>query len=366
MRRPASARRGRNRTMRFAAFRHRADGQRLHAIEVQALRRVAGVREERPLGVDDLVDGSIAGLRLRHDAGPDHIPGQLLNRARRIRIVADQIAAAVAKPDERSHQLDVGVRRGGVPAMGAPAGGGAVVAEPLRVPIQIALGQFQRHAAPHPLQRARGATTPMALSRRFIQAAVTSGRTAMDHLDRLRVCAARVGAAPALPAGLADVLFDLGLRLAEFVHGAVRHLAPVREPDLQRGIPERLVDRVQVRLQLLEPSEPCHLPPNQLRRGIHCSARSNGAGMRTSVSCGSGGSGAGTFAATASAESSALPCAATAAICAKRSQWTRQLQTAGVQRVQRGVGSTRGNRALRSARRQASAIPASESRCDSA
>src|ERR1035438_7912954 len=58
------------------------------------------------------------------------------------------------------------------------------------------------------------------------------------------------GAAPALAAGLADVLFDLGLRLAEFVNGSVRHLAPVREPDPQRGIPERLVDRVEIRLQL--------------------------------------------------------------------------------------------------------------------
>jgi hypothetical protein len=32
--------------------------------------------------------------------------------------------------------------------------GRSVVAEPLRVPIQIVLGQFQRHAAPHPLQSA--------------------------------------------------------------------------------------------------------------------------------------------------------------------------------------------------------------------
>jgi hypothetical protein len=32
--------------------------------------------------------------------------------------------------------------------------GRSVVAEPLRVPIQIVLSQFQRHAAPHPLQRA--------------------------------------------------------------------------------------------------------------------------------------------------------------------------------------------------------------------
>ena len=38
--------------------------------------------------------------------------------------------------------------------MGAPPCGRSVVAEPLRVPIQIVLGQFQRHAAPHPLQRA--------------------------------------------------------------------------------------------------------------------------------------------------------------------------------------------------------------------
>jgi hypothetical protein len=33
-----------------------------------------------------------------HDAGPDRVAGQLLNRLRRIRIVADQIAALVTDP----------------------------------------------------------------------------------------------------------------------------------------------------------------------------------------------------------------------------------------------------------------------------
>jgi hypothetical protein len=35
--------------------------------------------------------------------------------------------------------------------MGAAAGGGAVVPEPMRVPLQIARGQFQRHATAHAL-----------------------------------------------------------------------------------------------------------------------------------------------------------------------------------------------------------------------
>jgi hypothetical protein len=118
---------------RFSRFRHRAEGQRLHAIEIEAL------------------DGRVAGLRFRNDSSPNDIPGQLLHRARRIRIVADEIAAAVAEPDERPHQLDVGVRRGGVPAVCAAAGGGAVVPEPLRVPLQIALGQFECHATAHTL-----------------------------------------------------------------------------------------------------------------------------------------------------------------------------------------------------------------------
>lgn len=41
-------------------------------------------------------------------------------------------------------------------------------------------------------------------------------------------------ATPGLPAGLPDVLFDLGLGLAQIVHGAVGHLAPIGEADLQR------------------------------------------------------------------------------------------------------------------------------------
>ena len=60
---------------RFSRFRHGADGQRLHAIEIEALRRVAAVGEERPLGIDDLVDGRVAGLRFRDDTSPNDIPG---------------------------------------------------------------------------------------------------------------------------------------------------------------------------------------------------------------------------------------------------------------------------------------------------
>ena len=110
----------------------------------------------------------VPGLRLGHDPGPDHVAGQFLDRARRIRIVADEIAAAVAQPDERPHQLDVGVGRGGVPAVGAAARGGAVVPEPLRVALEVTLGQFQRHATASRRSAARGATMLMALSRRFI------------------------------------------------------------------------------------------------------------------------------------------------------------------------------------------------------
>ena len=49
----------------------------------------------------------------------------------------------------------------------------------------------------------------------------------------------------------------------------------------------RLVDRVQVRLQLLNRSEPYQFLPNQLRRGIHGSSpRSAGGGAGRSVLAG--------------------------------------------------------------------------------
>ena len=71
----------------------------------------------------------------------------------RLHKLATKIATAVAEPDERPHQLDVGVGRGGIPAVCAAAGGGAVVPEPLRVaPLQVSRGQFECHATAHTLQ----------------------------------------------------------------------------------------------------------------------------------------------------------------------------------------------------------------------
>ena len=58
-------------------------------------------------------------------------------------------------------------------------------------------------------------------------------------------------AASGLTARTPDVFFDLGFRFAQLVHGAVSHLTPIRETHFERGTTDRLVDRVEVRLQLL-------------------------------------------------------------------------------------------------------------------
>ena len=60
--------------------------------------------------------------------------------------------------------------------------------------------------------------------------------------------------------------------------------------------------------------------------------------MRTSFSCGSAGSGGGTFAATIVCGIVFAPLRREPAIFAKRSQLDAQLQTAGVERLQRGIG----------------------------
>src|ERR1039458_261650 len=90
---------------------------------------------------------------------------------------------------------------------------------------------------------------PMARSRRFIALPAVRHARARRPIATLMLC--EPDTPSGLPTGLPDILFDFSLRLAQIVHRAVRHLAPIREAHFQGGIPERLVDGIQVRLQLL-------------------------------------------------------------------------------------------------------------------
>src|ERR1035438_6271028 len=89
----------------------------------------------------------------------------------------------------------------------------------------------------------------MALSRRFISLPAVIQRWASGTIAALVL--REPDAASGLPAGLADILFDGGLRFQKLVRRAVSYLAPVREADFERGASDGLGDRIQVRLQLL-------------------------------------------------------------------------------------------------------------------
>ena len=187
----------------------------------------------------------------------------------------------------------------------------------------------------------------------------------MDHPDRLRVCAARVSC------GSRSFRWPGGcpLRSRPSPCGVRQRIGmsprAVREPDPQRGIPERLVDRVEIRLQLW--NRQSHVICLQ----TNCGAVSIAPRARTAQGC------ALRFLwfrwlwaehspRPPSAESSSPPFAPRASPSSRSGRSGRPASNRWRRAPATRHRHTRGNRGLRSARQEASAIPASDSRCDNA